>query len=108
MSVVRVVQVTIDQIVDVVAVRNSFVAAVWTMLVVGCVACTLVTASASSGVGIRDRKLVFFDRSSGGWMVQMTIVQEIDVVAMLDGGVATACAVLVIVVFVGMHLITLF
>lgn len=43
---------------------------------------------------------MLLDTASAGLMVQMAVVQVVDVVFMLDRGVAALCAVLVIVICV--------
>lgn len=96
---VRMVQVAVDEVVDVVAVRDRLVTAVGTVDVVGrvCAACVGGAAGRVSGV---DVERVLFD-SPRARVVQMPVVHVVDVVAVRDGGVSAARAVNVIVVVVG-------
>ena len=69
MVAVRVVQVAVDQVVDVVTVRDGFVAATGAMDVAGLVAAAFVLGRAAVGVGGRDRDHVLVD------VVAMRMVQ---------------------------------
>lgn len=93
-------QVTINQVIDVITVRNRFVTATGTVNVTGIVAGTLVGGSASVRIRVGHFQHVLFDLSVFADMVQMTIVQIVDVVAVLDAGVFAIGAVLVIVMSV--------
>ena len=96
----RVVQVVLDEVVDVIAVRDGLVAAAGTVLVRGIVAGALVIGGAHVGMlGVhRDRVLV--DVILVG-MVQVTVVQVVGVVGVPDRGVAAARAVFMRVIFMG-------
>lgn len=96
---VGVVQVTVDQVVDVVAVGNRFVSTIRAVNVVRIVTPTIVTGGTIVGVGRGHFQRVLFDLAVTTNMVQMSIVQVIDVVSMLDARVLAIGTVLVIVVF---------
>jgi hypothetical protein len=99
MAVVRVVQTPFDQVVGVISMRHSHVTAAGTVDVFGLVS----RGDRLAAVGVdgihRERVLVVMPLV---WVMQMTVVQVIDVPLVLDGGVAAAGAVLVVVIFVGM------
>jgi hypothetical protein len=96
---VRVVQVAADEVIGVVAVGHGLVAAAGAVLVGLVVAVAGVGRRAGGRVGGADRQAVLLDAAAVG-VVQVAVVQVIDVVFVLDGGVAAAGAVLVVVVFV--------
>jgi hypothetical protein len=88
-------QMTVDQIADVVAVGHGFVATTRSVHVIGTAA--LVIGGAALGVGGRNLQGMMLNTVSGG-VVQVSIVQVVHMIAMLDGHVAAALAVLVGVV----------
>jgi hypothetical protein len=96
---VRMVEATPDDVIDMVAVGNRLVAAVGTMdvmIVVG----EVVDGSASVGVFGGDLQRMLFDRSVLILMMEVSVVDEVDVITVLHLGVAAACVVVVIVGFV--------
>ena len=109
MVAVRVVQVAIDKVIDVVAMRHrfvaaagavdvsGFVAAAGAVDVSGFVAAAVVVGRAGVRVGGADGDAVFIDVVAMR-VVQVAVVQVIDVAVVFDGGVAAASAVLVRVV----------
>lgn len=97
MVAVRVVQVAVDQVVDVVTVRDGFVAATGAMDVAGLVAAAFVLGRAAVGVGGRDRDHVLVDVVAMR-MVQVAVVQVVDMTVMPDGRVAAAGAMGVVMV----------
>lgn len=100
---VRMVQATIDQVVDMVTVWHRFVAATGSMDVTGFLAITLKSRRALLGVGLADLDRVLDDGAILRDVVEMAIVEIIDVVAMLNRRVATARTVLMFVVFVNVR-----
>lgn len=98
----RMMEVTVDQIVDVIAVRNGFVPTSGAMHMIRIVAAALVGRRAASGVRLADFDFVFDNRAVFGHMVQVPIVQVIDMVTVLDTDVFAVRPVLVVVVFVGL------
>ncbi|MCH2097921.1 MAG: hypothetical protein MK142_05990, partial [Pseudomonadales bacterium] len=92
---VRVVQVAVDEVVDVIAVRYCLVAATRTVHVI-----CLVTAAV---VGPTTLRIRFADRDSMLVVVilvgamQVAVVQVADVITVLNGGVAATGSVLVVV-----------
>jgi hypothetical protein len=97
---VWVMEVTADQVVDVLAVGDRLVAAVRSVLVFGAV----VAGRAVGGIGLADRQYVALD-AARAVMVQLTLVEMIHVIVVADGGMTAAWAVLV-VVYVGGHAVT--
>ena len=97
MVTVRMVQVAVDQVVDVVTVRDGFVAATGAMDVAGFVAAAFVLGRAAVGVGGRDGDHVLVDVVAMR-MVQVTVVQVVDMTVMPDGRVAAAGAMGVVMV----------
>jgi hypothetical protein len=96
MIAVRVVQVTTDQVVHVVAVRHSLVPTAWTMHMLLVVTVAGVLRGTAGRVLGRHLENVFVDMVSVN-VVQVSIVEKIGVPVMVDGGVATATAVRVVV-----------
>lgn len=96
-SVVRMVQVTVDEVVDVVTVRHRLVAAVRSVDVVGRVGTAGVVGRAGPRVGVADGDDVLVHMVLVRVM-QMTVVEEVDVAVVADCGVAAALAVDMVVV----------
>jgi hypothetical protein len=91
---VGMVQVALDQVIEVIAVRHRLVAAPRTVSVAGLVA-LVVAGCAALGVLRADLQRVFLHQRGADRMVQVAVVQVIDVPLVLDGDVAAAGAVLV-------------
>ena len=96
-AVVRVMQVAVHEIVNVIAVRHGLVTAAGAVDVSRCVAAAAVVGGAGIGVGGADGDAVFIHMVVVR-MVQMAVVQIVDVAVMPDGGVAATRAVPVRVV----------
>lgn len=96
---VRMVQVPVDEVVDVVAVGHGLVAAGGTVDVTGVMSRARVGRRAGPGVGAADLDAALVDVTVVQAM-QVPVVQVVDVVAVPDGGVAAVGAVLVRVVVV--------
>ncbi len=88
----RMMQVTIDQVIDVVTMRHCFVAATLTMDVAGFMA-TALMRHASAGVCRIDIEPVLFDFSAL-LVMKVPVVQVIDMAAMLDRRMAALRTVL--------------
>jgi hypothetical protein len=101
---VWVMEVTADQVVDVLAVGDRLVAAVRSVLVFALVFGAVVAGRAVGGIGLADRQYVALD-AARAVMVQLTLVEMIHVIVVADGGMTAAWAVLV-VVYVGGHAVT--
>ena len=99
MSVMLVVQMTINEVIDVVAMRNSFMAAVRTMNMVLGMAAAIMSLSTCRRVLCADFNYVLINMALVSVM-KMTIVQVVDMVAMTNCCVAAISAVLVVVIFV--------
>jgi hypothetical protein len=95
----RVVQVAIDQIVRVVAMRNSLVPATGAVLVSRVVSAAAVTGGAVGGVRAADRDGVLVHVVAMGVM-EAAVVEIVRVPVVLHGGVTAAVAVLVLVLLV--------
>ncbi len=98
-AVMRMMQVAVDQIVRMIAMRNGFVSAVCAMKVLRIVAGAGVTVGA--GIRIRGAHLhrVLVD-VAGMLMMQVAIVQKVGMAVVLDLGVTAVGTVLVRMVFV--------
>jgi hypothetical protein len=81
MVAVRMMEPTADKIVDVVAVRNRFVSAAGTMDMAGFVAFVAILGRAPDRVLSRHFNDVLID-AVPFWVVQMSVMQVVDVVAM--------------------------
>ena len=98
MVAVRMVQMPIDEVVDVVPVRNSFVSAARPVNVSGIVTAAGMPRSTGFGIGITDRQRVLFNVSTFGLVMKVAIVQIIDMIVVLDRLVATVFAMFVVVI----------
>lgn len=98
MIAVRMMKAAFDEVVDMVAMGNGFVAAARSVHVTGIVAVGRV--GAPPGIGVAHRHGVFLDRAVRILVMEVAVVEVIDVSVVFDGGVAAAFAVLVVVVFV--------
>ena len=85
---VGVVQMTVDQIVHVIAVGDGFVTTVRSMDVARIVTGATVRRRTCVRVGIRDGDRVFIDVTIVG-MMQVPVMEVVDVSVMRDGLVAT-------------------
>lgn len=94
---VRVVQMTINEVVGVVAMRYGFVSAAGAVYMSRFVAVAVMIWGADVRVGGADGDAVFIDVVAVR-VVQVAIVQVIDVAFVFDGGVTAIRAVLVFVV----------
>jgi len=101
-AAVRVVEMALHQVVGVIAVRHGFVAAAGAVLVCAVVAAAGVLGRACAWVLLTDGQDVFF-HILAIHVVEVAVVQVIDVAVMLDGGVAAAGTVLMVVVRVRCH-----
>ena len=90
---VGMMEVSVDEVVDVVAVRDRFVATAGAVDVSGIVRSAGVLRGAISRVGCRQSNAVLVDVAVME-MVQVTIVQVVDVVVVAHGGMAAARFVL--------------
>jgi len=97
---VRMVEVPVDQIVDVIAMRDGLVAATGAMVVRGVVTGALVRGSACSRIGGRDLDHVLVDVIAVH-VVQVTVVQVVDVAVVPHGRVTATGAMNVCVVGMG-------
>jgi hypothetical protein len=100
MVAVRMVQMPIDEVVDVIPVRNSFVPAVRSMNVVGIVSAAGMFRSTGFRICVADRNRVLFDFSTLGLVMKVAVVQIINVPVVLDRGVTATGTMLMIVVLV--------
>jgi hypothetical protein len=96
-------QVTVDQIIDMIAVRHRLVPAAGTVLVSRLVALAAMLRRAAVGIAGRDLYDVLIDVIAMG-MVQVPVVKVVGVVAMPNGGVSAVGPVLMRVIgVVGMR-----
>ena len=102
MAVMRMVQVTINQIIDVVAMGYRFVAAAWSVYVVRVVVAAGMLRGAAVRVLLRHRNYVLFDGPVFSLVVQMPIVEIVRVAVMLDRRMAASGSVLMIVALMSM------
>lgn len=94
---VRVVQVTIDQIVNVVAMRNRLVSAAGTMDMVGLMARAAVNGRAAIGILLAHLDDMLVDVIAMR-MMQMAVVQVVNMIPMPNGDVAAVGAVLMVMI----------
>ena len=90
---------TIDEVIDVISVRNGVMTAAWSVLVIGRVAGALVTRRTRLGVRPIDGNLALVDVIAVD-EVQMAIVQVVDVASVFDRAMAAVRTVNVVVIVV--------
>jgi hypothetical protein len=102
-TVVRMVQMAIDEIVHMVAVRYRLVSATGSMLMTGFVAPAIMIGRTTLRVFWIYFEDVFLDegRAGGNRMVKVPIMEVINMTRMFDGSVAAVLAMLMAVVGVG-------
>ena len=93
---VRMVQLTLDEVVDVITVRHRFVTTVGSVLVPDVVRRSPLTGRAAVGVLVIDRDSVLIDVILVG-MVQMSVVEKVGMPIVADGDMTAVRSVLVIV-----------
>jgi len=96
-TIMRMVQVTVNQVVDVIAMRYRLVPATRTVDMVGVVMPAGMIRRALNRVLIAHGDRVLLDRAVFALVVQMTVVQVVDVAVVLDRDVAARRAVGVVV-----------
>lgn len=94
MRAVRVVQVPLYEVVNMIAVRHGRVSAAGAVHVRVGVAPAMMVGSAGVGVAAADGQFVLLNRPVGKRMVQMSVVEIIDMAFMLDGRMSAGGAVL--------------
>lgn len=97
MITVRMMQVAVDQIVNVITVRYCFVPASWPVDMPRFMAAAVMARRALVRIFRADLEPVFVHMITMR-MMQMSIMQIIDMIAVPDGGMATVRAMLVVVV----------
>ncbi|MDM4015511.1 hypothetical protein [Roseiconus lacunae] len=97
---VWVMQVTVDKIVNVVAVRDGFMPTAGTVNVTGIMTAALMCRGATVGVGVTNFDAMLYNGAVVIDVMQVTIVQIVNMITMLDAGVFAIGAVLVVVMIV--------
>jgi hypothetical protein len=92
-TIMGVMQMAIDQVVHMIAVRHCFVSAVLAVLMSSTVACTIVTARAIRGIRRADLQSVLIDVALVD-RVQVAIVEIVGVSVVDNRGMATGRVVL--------------
>ena len=100
MVTMRMMQVPIDQIINVVAMGHRLVAASWTMDMIRIMTAAGMPRCAVIRISIAHFHSVLFDLTIGPDVMKMSVVQIINMVTMLDGGVPAVRPVLMIVIAV--------
>jgi hypothetical protein len=99
-AIVLVVQVAIDQVIDMVAVRDRRVSASGSVHVVGRVGRADMSAGAGGWVMSRDLQDMLFDHSIEGRVMQVSIVEVVDMSIMFDCRMPAVFSVDMVMVFV--------
>lgn len=99
-TIVLVVQVAIDQVIDMVAVRDRRVSASRSVHVVGRVGRADMSAGAGGWVMSRDLQDMLFDHSVEGRVMQVSIVEIVDMSIMFDCRMPAIFSVDMVMVFV--------
>ena len=96
----RMVQVTVDEIVNVITVGYRLVSTPGAMYMIGGVATTGVRRCACIGIHVADFHHMLLDLAVLTDVMQVAVVEIVDMVAMLDAGVLAVRAVGVIMMLV--------
>jgi hypothetical protein len=99
-AIVLVVQVAIDQVIDMVAVRDRRVSASRSVHVVGRVSRAGMSAGAGGWVMSRDLQDMLFDHPVEGRVMQVSIVEVVDMSIMFDCCMPAIFSVDMVMVFV--------
>jgi len=99
---VGMMQVTVDKVVDVIAVRYRFMTTSGAVNVIRIVATTLMRRRAAIGIGLTHLDLVLNDGPVIGDVMQVPVMQIIDVIDVPDARVLAVGSVLVVMIFVGL------
>jgi hypothetical protein len=99
-AIVLVVQVAIDQVIDMVAVRDRRVSASRSVHVIGRVGRAGMSAGAGGWVMSRDLQDMLFDRPVEGRVMQVSIVEVVDMSIMFDCRMPAVFSVDMVMVFV--------
>lgn len=99
-AIVLVVQVAIDQVIDMVAVRDRRVSASRSMHVVGRVGRAGMSAGAGGWVMSRNLQDMLFDHPVEGRVMQVSIVEVVDMSIMFDCRMPAVFSVDMVMVFV--------
>ena len=99
---VRMMQMAVDQVIHVIAVRNGRMTTAGTMHVCRVVATARMSGSAGVGIGFCHVERVLFNGATRILVVQMTVVQVVHVSIVLHGNVSAARSMLMRVVGVNL------
>jgi hypothetical protein len=99
-AIVLVVQVTVDEVVDVIAVGNCGMSATWAMDMVRAVGRATVPPGACRRILLGNLQDMLLDPTVCGRMVQVSIVEVVDVTVVLNCGMPAVFAMNMVVVFV--------
>lgn len=94
---VRMVQMAVHQVINVIAMRHGFMATAWAMYMACRMAVALVAWGTALGVEGVDHQAMFIDMIAMH-MVQVAVMQVVNVAIVLYRRVATACLVLVVMI----------
>jgi hypothetical protein len=96
----RMMQMAIDEIIDMVTVGNRRMSAARTMNMVLVMPLADMAPRASRRIGVGDVQCMLLDDAASGLMVQVAVVQIIDMVTMLNRGVPAIGSVDMVMMFV--------
>ena len=102
MVTVRMMQMSIDEIVHMIAVRHRLMPTVRTVLMGRFMCAAVMCRRAGIGIFIRDLNAMLFHLTILALMMQMPIVEIVCVAVVLNRGVPTVGAMLVVVIVVQM------
>ena len=92
------VKMSVDKVVDVIAVRYGFVSASRAMHMIGVVPLAIMPRRATARVGVGNIQSVLFDLTVRADMMQVTVMEEVNVVAVLNAGVFAVRSMFVVVI----------
>ena len=102
MTIMRMMEMPVNQIVHVISVRNCLMSTIRTMLMGRFMRTAIVCGSAAIWIHISDLNAVLLDLTILALMMEMAIVEIIGMTIMLNRSVSTVRAMLVVVILVQM------
>ncbi len=102
MSIVRMMQMTVHQIIDMIAMWHGRMPTARTVYVIGRMPAASMAAGTLVGIGSAYIQRMLLDNPSLGLVMQMAVVKKINMIPMLDCGVPAVLSVNMRMIFVCM------
>ena len=100
MIAVRMVKVSVHDVIDVIAMRNCFMSTAGAVDVIGVVSCAGMSGSTTTGIVVAHLDRVFFDLAVLADVMEVAVVQVVNVIAMLNSRMFAVGSMVVVVIVV--------